>query len=257
MSNRINHIVIAGGLLALASPEASATLMFTANVGGVLALQCSDNQGSTALCPGGDTNLAIGTLALADNTYNGLVRLQGSVQTSTAGLLNILNSSSLQITALDEVGIRAAVSDTDYVGPVDTAFASLSGTSQLGVGSFVAYSFYNDPNNQQGAEDPFDTPGDLIDGFSFGITKVADSYSHASGPISVNDPGSFSMTQVFEADLRAGTVLVNNGLTEIKPLTTSVPEPASTLGMLGIGLIGLWFGNTVYRRKNETLRLSA
>jgi hypothetical protein len=222
---------IASGL----APPAGATLMISASVGGVTLINCSDN----AAC---DTNPAVGTLQLADQTVGG-VRFEGSVQTSVGtpanpNPLDILNTSSLQIinTLGTTAHIEAAVGDTSFKGPVSSFDTSTSGVFQTAVGSSITTNFYDDPANGQGATSPSSTPGTQIDNFAFTATLLADSFAHsASGAVS--DPALFSMTQHFVLDLVTGGELVNRGSTEIKA-AQAVSEPGSLI-LLASGLIGL------------------
>jgi hypothetical protein len=239
--------------VALLATAAEATLLFSIDVDSVNVARYVDNCVASASCPGGDQNPAIGILSIPDQTFGG-VQVNGSVQTANlAGPVFILNSSSLQITSLAAHHVDAAVGATGYLGPANTASASASGTVQTGAGSTFAYSFYNDPDNAQGAENPFDTPGVNIDTFSFtAVDPLADAYSHASGPIPVLDLGAFSMTQTFTGDFTAGSVLVGNSQTELK--TSVVFEPENTLLLLGGSLMLLWV--TTRRKERETSSLA-
>jgi hypothetical protein len=255
-----------GAILALATglaPPATAGLQFAIDVDGVNVARYTDNCVASATCPGGDQNPAIGTLALASQTFAGNVILNGSVQSSVGtpanpNPLNILNSSSLNIinNTAGTRHIQAAVGDVSFAAPVDTASASASGTVQTGPESSFIYTFFNDAVNQQGADNATDGPGAPIDTFAFTATDpLADAFSHASGPLAVSDLAPFSMTQLFDAMLTSGAQLVGNSVTEIKS-PPAVAEPG-TLALLGTALLGLGIGRRWMRRAKHSNNLAS
>jgi len=242
-------LVLAAGL----SSSAQAILMLSAAVDGTTVLQCSDNQGPTSLCPGGDQSLLIGTLQLQNGTFSG-VELRGSISTSlgTPGnpsSLDILNTSSLNIINHNATTskIEAAVGDTSFKGPITSFSTSTSGTFQTAINSTIAIDFWNDPANAQGATSPTSHPGMMIDSFSKSVLLITDSYSHNNtGP--VTDPALFSMTEHVVLDLVPNGQLVNRGSTEIK----SVPAPLIGHGLfLLLAVGGVLFGGKLLESRKK------
>jgi hypothetical protein len=226
-----------GGTLAFA-PPAHAVLTFSEDVSGIT-FTCVDN----TAC---DTNPAVGQLQLAPVTVNG-VQITGNFERSTISPFDLIASGSTSV--LNNSGatrvLTAAVSDTNFVGPTGFITTSGSGTFTFNQGNGITLNYFADLANTQGANNPTDTPGVSIDGFSFTQTlPLSQSYSHdATTPFTTGSL--FSMTEQFIYALAPEASLTSRGQTEIA-LAAPVLEPTS-LALLGSAL----FGFTVMRRRKQ------
>lgn len=228
-------LVLAG--VALAASPAYAVLQISANINGT-SFTCFDNEASC------DTNPAIGQLSIADQTIGG-VQFLGSAQTQVIGPTNSLNTSSFQIinNNATSVPIQVAVSGTNFQGPVTNFSASSSGTFQSAVGSSATFTYFGDPTNTQGANNPTDLPGTSLvpGGDTKSVTLPTDGFGfNHEGTFTA--AGLYSMSLGTTATLTAGGSLV--GRSQAIVTAQAVPEPAA-IAVFGMGLLGL----TLVRRR--------
>lgn len=226
-------------LAAIGSTPARATLQIAAQIGGGTFF-CADNTSC-------DTNPALGTIEIADQTVGGLV-VDGSVQESIHGVFPTLSTASLSITnsLATPVVITIAVSDTSFI-PVTTRFVTSAGGEWVGPGGATANgSFFVDPANAQGATTPFTTPGTLIDTFSATSAPLTEAFSHnGSDVMTLGSP--FSLTEQATFVLPPHEELLNRGQAIVG---IAVPEPA-TWAMLAIGFMFMGWGTMTRKRLRD------
>lgn len=175
--------------------------------------------------------------------------MDGDIFTATgvpgAPGIDSLNISSLALSNTNPypVTVTLFVSDVDFAAPVSKFELAGSGTFQGTVGSTITFSWFADPTNTQGAN-PENTPGTLLNSFSFTATGLVQSFSHnLSGPFTATSP--FSMTEEVVYTLDPGGELLNRG---VGMVATTVPEPSSWVMML-LGFAGLGFAGYRSSRK--------
>ena len=112
--------------------------------------------------------LATGAAVVGDISFS--FALQTSIKSSGPGGLNTLSSAGTVVKNLGLVNhlILLTISDTDFLGPATEFTVTGSGTwvdqtlSVVFRGTTITMQWFNDPANRQGAEDPIDRPGNLI-----------------------------------------------------------------------------------------------
>jgi hypothetical protein len=127
-----------------------------------------------------------------------------------------------------------AVSDTGY-SDANTATTSAEGVWVNAAGSSLTMSWYVDPANAQGATNPADRPGALIDSFTNSPAGACECFDYLGGPFAVA-PGPFSMTLGLDLTLTPGGELqdaIQDAFAELV-----VAEP-TTIALFALALAAL------------------
>ena len=240
----MRHVLLAATALAAIAfvPSANATLQLSIGANGST-FTCADGQLGCDLS-GGANNL------LTVNTLVGGAFVQITLTQSTAGATNSLqlSSSNIENQSGAPLTVTLLASQTDFIGPVSAVTNSGSLTFNDNVGApDSTLKFWADAANVQGAN-PTNTPGALLESVSGAATTNPDSFS-GSNVAAFVDSDSFSMTEgAALALITGGSVTGFNQSMVTSAGTIPVPEPM-TLGILGMGLLGL--GMVRYRRGTE------
>jgi hypothetical protein len=239
----MRHVLLAATALAAIAfvPSANATLQLSIGANGST-FTCSDGQLGCDLS-GGANNL------LTVNTLVGGAFVQLTLVQSTSGASNTLQLSSANIDNQSGAPLIVTLlaSQTDFTGPVTAVNNSGSLTFNHNIGATDStLKFWADPANTQGAN-PTNTPGTLLETVSGHATTDPDSFAGSNiAPFAAG--GLFSMTEGAALSLITGGSITGFNQSMVTTAgTVPVPEPM-TLGILGMGLLGL--GMVRYRHRS-------
>ena len=209
--------------------SANATLQLSIGANGNT-FTCADGQLGCDLS-GGANNL------LTVNTLVGGAFVQITLVQSISGTNNSLqmSSSNIENQSGAPLVVTLLASQTGFTAPVTAVNNSGSLTFNSNVGApDSTLKFWADTANTQGAN-PTNTPGALLETVSGAAATDPDSF--AGSNIAAFAAGApFSMTEGAALALITGGSIT--GFNQSMVTTNAIPEPVS-LGMLGMGLIGL------------------
>jgi hypothetical protein len=241
----MRNLLLASTLLAAvgASP-AHAALQIAADINGA-GFFCANGQAC-------DQNSNPNVIITNNANLDGILFSSSSTSSASSKTQDFLNSSNLVITNTNStaVAVTITVSNTDFTAPVKSFTTADSGVWQGSSAiSTATMKWFVDPLDRQGADNAFNTPGDLIEQVT----------STSAGPLlafSQNDPdvpdgldGPFSMTEQITIVLQPGESLVNRGQS-IVGIPSAIPE-TSTWMMMAIGLAFMGFAG--HRRHRNRL----
>jgi len=207
--------VLSVGISLAAVQSAQATIILTATVNGIIICASDNNVGCVFGLVLTDTDATPGRLAIArDGVIVGNVLITGALSIATlAPPVNTLGTSSLSIRNTTQLPatITLAISATGFQGPTTQMFAAGSGLWQTAEGSEIQLSWYHDPANSQGAENPLDRPGTELTTFDDSAKKdLLEAFATDSHHKAILD-APFSMTLGVDMTLVGGGTLVGLG----------------------------------------------
>ncbi len=241
------HLLFGGGVVTLGVPVAHAALMRASTTTDLVTNQSS----TTVITDGASGDVSDGvdgiiTLNNGFQTIPGLI-INGSNHMAEGvpanpGVSDILSSGSASVfnSSPDPIKSVVTISATDFMPQALIALTTGSGTFISAPGAVITLKWWQDPNNVQGARASTDTPGQLIDTYSFTTASGDESFSYNSRPLPITDIDPFSMTLQFSYVIPSGGSLVSRGQAELAP-PVNASEPASFL-ILGAGALGLFTG---------------
>jgi hypothetical protein len=231
--------------MAAVSAPAHATLQIAVSVNGTSA-ECVDN----TAC---DSNPAVGTIDATESV--GGVTFINATAISTKGLADLLTTASTNIinNSGGTANVEVTVGDTSYAAPIKFVTTTASGTFLLSSAN-TTNTWWIDTANTQGAGSPGDTPGAMVDTFTF--TGPALSYSHDNANIPFSATSPFSMTMDATFTLAAGGMLNDRG--QAMFTTAAIIPEASTWVLMALGFAGLGYaGFRQTRQSPRKLRLTS
>ena len=238
----LHKLLLTTALLgALGATKADAALQIAADINGA-SFFCTDGLGC-------DTSPVGNVIITSNATLDGIL-FSSSSTSSGSGALNFLNASNLLITNTNPVpvDVTITVSNTNFTAPTKLFADASSGVWQGKGGSTATFKWFIDPNNAQGADNAFDTPGTLLDTDSSSSGSVpVFSFAHNNPLLQDEMSFPFSMTEQVTLHLAAGESIVNRGQSIVG---SPIPEP-STWVMMGLGFAGLAFAG--FRKRGERL----
>lgn len=214
--------------MAAVSAPAHATLQIALSVNGATD-ECVDN----TAC---DSNPAIGFIDATGSV--GGVSFINATAVSTKGPTDLLATASTNIinNSGGTANVEVTVGDTSYTAPIKFVTTTASGTFLLSSAN-TTNTWWIDTGNTQGAGSPGDTPGAMVDTFTF--TGPALSYSHDNANIPFSAISPFSMTMDATFVLAAGGQLNDRG--QAMFTTAAIIPEASTWVLMALGFAGLGY----------------
>ena len=232
---------VAGGAVAALSAPAHATLQFSIG-NGESSFGCVDNFSC-------DNDSAVGVISIPSvsspefgiSATNVKLRSTGGAEAPAAldaTIGSFSNTSGGTLSGAFALGDRSFNSAKLFRISVSTTWTNATANSELDM------SWFADPSNQQGANTPFDAPGNQFDSTELVSPESGNGTVTFSDTVALNVSGPFSLT------LQGDLALANGATVSATESVTAIPE-ASTWTMLIAGFAGLGIaGYRVSRKRN-------
>jgi hypothetical protein len=242
-SRLLLSIATAGGAVAALSAPAHAVLQFSIG-NGESSFACVDNSSC-------DSDPATGVISIpsVSSPEFGIsatdVKLTSTGGTEAPAALDA-KIGSFSNTSGGTLSGAFALGDTSFSGAklfrisVSTTWTNATADSALDV------SWFADPLNQQGANTPFDAPGNQFD------STELDSPESGNGTVTFSDTVALNVSSPFSLTLQGDLALANGATVSATESVTAIPE-ASTWTMLIAGFAGLGIAGYRVSRKRGAL----